>query len=279
MMAPRRWTAAKMREARLYLWGARTLYLGPAFNLSPHRNAVAVLCAGVAGELEVGSNTSTGHLDYVPCRTALIPANTLHHLCARDQPIAFLYVDAHSDDYATVRATMLRSERRIGFGLACEPAYLAALARLRGGKPWQESREEIAAVLRLHVPARRDERIAEAIRLLHAPPAESDHFSDFAKRANLSPSRFLHLFKATTGVPFRRYRLWARMGIAVRRIVGGCSLTQAAYEAGFSSSAHFSAAFREMFGMPPSLLAQFRLSIVESTRGQSRPARPDTPPG
>jgi AraC-like DNA-binding protein len=34
------------------------------------------------------------------------------------------------------------------------------------------------------------------------------------------------------------------------------SLTEAAHAAGFTSSAHFSAAFRDMFGMTPSVLLQ-----------------------
>jgi AraC-like DNA-binding protein len=34
------------------------------------------------------------------------------------------------------------------------------------------------------------------------------------------------------------------------------SLTKAAHAAGFASSAHFSAAFRDMFGMTPSALLQ-----------------------
>jgi AraC-like DNA-binding protein len=252
-----------MHEARLHFWGARTLYLGPALNLSPHRNAVAVLCAGVTGDFQVASNPAMHHSDYVTCRTALIPANTQHHLRAGDQTMAFLYVDAQSDDYASLRAAMSRIEDRIGVGLAGEPEYLRALVGLHGGKPWREVREQIAAVLRLHVPARKDERIAEAIRHLHTAPAENSRLSDLAERANLSPSRFLHLFKETTGVPFRRYRLWARMGMAVRGAVTGRTLTQVAHDAGFSSSSHFSAAFREMFGMPPSLLEQFKLLIVE----------------
>ena len=50
------------------------------------------------------------------------------------------------------------------------------------------------------------------------------------------------------------------MGVATRAIVAGESLTAAALDAGFSSSAHFSAAFREMFGMEPSRLSGGRLA-------------------
>ena len=58
---------------------------------------------------------------------------------------------------------------------------------------------------------------------------------------------------ATPG-PLRRYRLWNRMGAAVVACRDGGSLTEAAHAAGFASSAHFSTAFRDMFGMMPSEL-------------------------
>ncbi|MBR1213416.1 helix-turn-helix transcriptional regulator [Bradyrhizobium sp. JYMT SZCCT0180] len=74
----------------------------------------------------------------------------------------------------------------------------------------------------------------------------------FGRAPGLSASRFLHLFKAETGVPLRRYRIWNRMGAAVRACGEGSSLTEAAHAAGFASSAHFSSAFRDMFGMMPS---------------------------
>ena len=53
-------------------------------------------------------------------------------------------------------------------------------------------------------------------------------------------------------MPLRRYRIWNRMGAAVRACGEGASLTEAAHAAGFASSAHFSTAFRDMFGMMPS---------------------------
>ena len=87
--------------------------------------------------------------------------------------------------------------------------------------------------------------------------------AELGECAGLSASRFLHLFKAETGVPLRRYRIWNRMGAAVRACGEGLSLTEAAHAAGFASSAHFSSAFREMFGMMPSDLLK-ALKRVES---------------
>jgi AraC-like DNA-binding protein len=95
--------------------------------------------------------------------------------------------------------------------------------------------------------------------------------ADLARQVRLSESRLLHLFKATTGVPLRRYKIWIAMGAATRAVGRGANLTTAALDAGFSSSAHFSATFREMFGLEPSRLARGRLVPVptSSTRRES----------
>jgi AraC-like DNA-binding protein len=99
-----------------------------------------------------------------------------------------------------------------------------------------------------------DVRIVAALRQMRDEPHRSHSLTELGACAGLSASRFLHLFKAETGVPLRRYRLWNRMGAAVGAFHDGMSLTEAAHAAGFASSAHFSAAFREMFGMMPSEL-------------------------
>ena len=108
-----------------------------------------------------------------------------------------------------------------------------------------------------------DERITAALQGLREHPGKPHALDQVARKANLSPSRFLHLFKAATGVPFRRYRMWMRMGAAVRSMTAGRSLTEAALAAGFASSSHFSAAFREMFGLSPSQLTAARLTVQD----------------
>jgi AraC family transcriptional regulator len=75
-----------------------------------------------------------------------------------------------------------------------------------------------------------------------------------AKSVGLSPGRVRHLFVEQTGLPFRTYLLWLRIMKAVGVFAGGGSLTEAAHEAGFADSAHFSRTFRRMFGIPAAAL-------------------------
>jgi AraC-like DNA-binding protein len=75
-----------------------------------------------------------------------------------------------------------------------------------------------------------------------------------ARKMGLSPGRARHLFVEQTGLPFRTYLLWLRIMKAVGSFAGGSSLTEAAHEAGFADSAHFSRTFRRMFGLPAAAL-------------------------
>jgi transcriptional regulator GlxA family with amidase domain len=113
------------------------------------------------------------------------------------------------------------------------------------------ARLAVSELLGVGSRAETDARILEAIRCMRDAPGRAHRLTELGKRAGLSPSRFLHLFKAETGVPLR-YRLWSRIGAAVGSIRRGMSLTDAAHAAGFASSAHFSSTFRDMFGMMPS---------------------------
>ena len=81
--------------------------------------------------------------------------------------------------------------------------------------------------------------------------------SDSLAVGGLSASRLRHLFVEQTGLPFKTYLLWLRLTRAVEVVAGGASLTQAAHEAGFSDSAHFSRTFRRMFGVPAAALRIF----------------------
>ncbi len=261
-LAPRTGLAAQ--SPKLFFWGARTLFLGQALGLSAHRNAVAVLCASIDGPFGVARDPKRPEAGTIACRTALIPANTLHQLHTGAGTMAFLYVDAHSDDYKRLAASMSVTHERFGATIANEAACLNALASLRDGRPWREVRDALTSVLGLIAPAQNDDRITETLRRMRDAPDAPHDLDAVAAGAKLSPSRFQHLFKERTGVPFRRYKIWVRMGAAVRAITAGDTLTDAALAAGFSSSAHFSAAFREMFGLSPSQLASSR-SVLHSS--------------
>lgn len=56
-----------------------------------------------------------------------------------------------------------------------------------------------------------DPRILECVTKLNSPEHFADKQADFAQGVYLSSSRLNHLFKETTGVSFRHYRLWSQI--------------------------------------------------------------------
>ena len=249
----------------LVLWGARALYVGPAFGLSAHRSAVAVLAMGLDAPFGVARDPRDPSAGYRACRTALIAPNTLHQLISSDR-MAFLYLDPLSRDWEIVRTKAGQSGESIAFDLLHEDSIIECLQDLANRvRSWDQTRVLLSRCLDLRQEFQGDPRVADAIaRMRHEPP-DGISAVDLARVSDLSVSRFLHVFKDTTGVPFRRYRLWCRLRAVVKVAKSGASLTQAAHAAGLAGSAHLSAAFRDMFGLSLTELNLANVEIIDAT--------------
>lgn len=97
-----------------------------------------------------------------------------------------------------------------------------------------------------------DARIQRSLALLRAPALGPTGREAASAAAQLSASRFNHLFRAEMGVSFRSYRLWSQLRSAMLAVDPGRNLTEAALEGAFADAAHFSRIFRQSFGMTPS---------------------------
>lgn len=214
-----------------------------------------MLCVGLDARFGVAVDPRDPQKGYENCRCAFIPDNTLHHLQIRRGRMAFLYVDPLSLDVPRLWALARRVSRRAAFDFVHERALTATLRSLSDGRmTWAAARERLGSLLDLATGNEADPRITRTLQRLNEDPAAEHRVSVLARQVGLSQSRFTHLFKDQTRVPFRRYRLWNRLGAALRAAAQGKPLTAAALDAGFSSSAHFSADFRDMFGIAPSRL-------------------------
>jgi AraC-like DNA-binding protein len=101
-----------------------------------------------------------------------------------------------------------------------------------------------------------DPRIQKIIDYASANLDEPLSLETASRGIYLSPSRLRHLFVEQTGLAFKTYVLWLRLVRAVQSYSEGCSLTEAAHEAGFSDSAHFSRIFKRTFGLPATTLTR-----------------------
>lgn len=111
-----------------------------------------------------------------------------------------------------------------------------------------------------YLPVRKSETsmaIDKALRMIEGRFAQEISDEDIALQVGLSTSHFRHLFKERTGAPFHKYVLNLRLERARQEILSSsASIREIAQAAGFVSSAHFSRAFRDRFGLPPKQMRQ-----------------------
>lgn len=100
-----------------------------------------------------------------------------------------------------------------------------------------------------------DERIDKAITYLKKNHQRVIPIDEVSQVCFLSPSRFLHLFKETTGISYRRAQLWTKL-LKALPLLPTQPITKVAHEVGFADSAHFSRTFKENFGFAPKVLLQ-----------------------
>lgn len=229
---------------RICVAPARAMYIGPGLHLAPHLNVATTIAVALGDPFELKTWTrSTGWSEWRYSLSALISSETLHHLKS-SAPMAFLYLDPLTDrQYPLVqsqldsgRAWLLKTGARVGIN-------------------------EAFAGFGLHPMVASDARIARVVREVEKRPDAFKRIQDAAALACLSPSRFRARFDAQMGLPFRRYRLWRRMALVMRAIAEGSNLTSAALEAGFSSSAHLSSSFKQMFGLSASEVIALGVTI------------------
>ena len=250
-------------DAKIFSWGVRALYIGPGFNVSAHRTGVSVLCCGLGGQFSVATDPADARKRWIRCRTALIPAGRAHWVRFDSAPIGCLYLDPQSADTKQASARMRRDHGAFTSRHRYERELLEVIdtATAKDLEP-DALHAALVTLCGIAAPSQRNDAIESAIASMRAAPGDEHRLDRLAKSVGLSESRFRHLFKTHTGVPFRRFRVWNRLGAGIVAAARGMSLTDAAFRAGFSSAAHFSSAFRAMFGLAPSELVRANLKVV-----------------
>lgn len=112
-----------------------------------------------------------------------------------------------------------------------------------------------------------DFRIAEAIRSIKSNFDRELDFNALADTLNLSASRLRHLFKAETGISFRKYLRRERMRQAKRLLeTSFLSVKETAKRVGIGDASHFVRDFEKEFGLSP---AGYRKQYHSTVKEQS----------
>ncbi|MFI0710800.1 helix-turn-helix domain-containing protein [Streptomyces inhibens] len=237
-------TCCRGPSAQLNLWPGRAVYSGPSLELDLHSGSVSCLALGVDAEFTVETADGVRRT----ARSALIRPRVPHRIEAHGGWMTFCYFEPGSAAERACREALGAGEEAVTVSAAAETDLLRLCAA-----PEPAERPGI------------DPRVRAAVRRLLREPQLPDGATEYAVRAGLSRSRFLHLFREQTGTSFRRYRMWARMLRAARALLDHGTLTAASAEAGFSSPSHLSSTFHATFGLRPSRLLAAHCVIIDET--------------
>jgi len=237
------------------LWPAATIVWGPGYASAEHRHHCAQLVMAMAKTLRI---RGASHERWMRCGAALVRPDAIHEVDASETPVLIAFIDAESELGA---ALIEQSDQDI----RCIPSTEVARWRRTLGQPAaldaaQVERWLMSDLLQRRRPASIHPSVRRVLRYLRDNLAHVDDLSlpNLASVARLSPSRFMHVFTQSVGVPLRPYVLWLRLQRASAALMEGASVTDAAHVAGFADAAHLTRTFRRMLGTTPRELARRR---------------------
>ena len=101
------------------------------------------------------------------------------------------------------------------------------------------------------LPVSNEPRVARVMKRLIDNPLADIAAEALAVTACASPRTLARLFKSETGMTLSQWRTNLRIQEAIRRLAKGESVTNVAFELGYSSASAFTHMFRQNLGVPP----------------------------
>ena len=227
------------------LWPAALVVWGPGAASSLHAHHAMQLVLTLDGRGRLRGRVRERWTDFT---AALIAPDAPHEVDARGTTVIIAFVDPETEVSAGLRG-------RLDGPLAVLPETEVDGWRAELGvlplKPAAVERWWRTRLAAEGTPRRIHPRVRRVLRWLReniGSIEEKRSLERLAALAGLSPSRFMHVFTESLGVPLRPYLLWLRLQYAAGRLLEGASATEAAHEAGFSDAAHLSRTFRRTLG-------------------------------
>ena len=231
-------------------WPPAMIVWGPGFAAVPHRHHCVQLLMTLRGSLLVRSGPENA---WRKCRAVWVRPDATHEMDARGSTLLIAFISVESEMGTALAERIDREITRV-------PARQVARWRAVLGPTPNEARTErwlAEFLLRRASGGAIHPGVRRVLSRLEQPQAMMGDLSlnTLATVAGLSPSRFMHAFTESVGVPVRPYILWLRLQRAACDLSNGASVTSAAHRAGFSDAAHMTRTFRRMLGTTPTDLA------------------------
>ena len=201
-------------------------------HLAAHCNPAPCVIAGRRGALSVASAA-----EQVTGDVLFIRPGVEHEVICADGGFSVIYLDGLTWSGNFACAQRLRGRL----------ADIAIDALLQEGDAQTELRDRLTCGA-TPIP----QQFGAVIEGIIAEPMLRLSQLELAHRLKMERTTALRMFKATTGLTFRRFKQWSALQHATRRINAGDLVRTAAMDAGFADTAHLTRTFRATFGLTPS---------------------------
>lgn len=254
------WPLADRRNRVMWLNKDRVFYAGLLGTMSQRTMGGWLVYASLGAPLRIELDPGAGaaRSGWQAGQLAVVPPQRPHRVACDERLICSITLEPE-----TLANTALPPWlRRQAGALPADDADAAAmLLRVRAAHAWLRAQDghiemDTAAFDELlfgqRLPPRRiDARIARVLEQIRDDPAQPNTAQQCAAAAGLSFSRFLHLFKAEAGMPFRSLRGWKRARSLLHHVTRDTPLVHVALDTGYPDSSHFSHSIRQVYGLKP----------------------------
>jgi AraC-like DNA-binding protein len=183
---------------------------------------------------------------------AVVPPFTPHSMTSEFPDVCTILIEAETVDCNELRKLAAGSEDTVGLRMAQRVRTAYSTLRTMPRKDGFTAGEFDRLFFDAPLAARRlDRRVARATARLQGRFDDALPAPDCARAADLSLSRFLHLFKDETGFPFRALRAWKRARNLLHFANQDVNLAHLALDLGYPDSTHFSHSIRRFYGLQP----------------------------
>ena len=220
-----------------------------------HYHSCAQLVHTLTGVVRV--ETDYGHWIVPPGRGVWLPAGVHHALqITGDVAARALFIDplARADLPASCQVVQVSPLLRelIVSALALPEAYQPAS---RAERIYELILDEIRVMdeLPFSLPEPASEALSALCRAVQAQPGERWTLDRAARQINASSRTLARRFSRETGLQFSDWVRRARLMAALTRLAGGESVLSVSLELGYESQSAFSAMFRRIMGVAPSV--------------------------
>src|SRR5262249_9582005 len=220
---------------------------------TPHSHHCIQVYLALSGTVRARSGPGTR---WRRCTAVLVSPDVRHEIDASEGPVLIGFFDPESEFAASLRALMPTPITLVSEAIAA--GWRATL-----GEPHEIDKTSVDRWIRSTLlPELRPRPLHPAVQRaldhlrnggLQERRLSAQHLAQIVR---LSPSRFLHAFTESLGIPFRAYVRWLRVQHAMGALHAGCSITEAAQVAGFSDAAHLTRTLRRTLGQTPGELVR-----------------------